>query len=249
MRQLTSHTILYRTNHQTADRSIFRRIKLYEKKCVRQDKKQQNTLFAVDLDDLERKGKAERLQRLHKCKIDQNDTTERWKDVQDIQRRKRIQRIPREEIPTEIHREHTRRHGMDITNDTWPFSLHQPPPHCTTCRIVVVSSSYRRRCSYSFLFIPVSNLIFFHHLFTTSLYHISLPHLLLPHLLFTQLLLPHPLFPHLPSPHLLFSHLLFGIHFLALFSPKEFHPSDGRTFIEGSHFHVALVSRQNDVRT
>ena len=148
-----------------------------KKKCVRQDKKQQNTLFAVDLDDLERKGKAERLQRLHKCKIDQNDTTERWKDVQDIQRRKRIQRIPREEIPTEIHREHTRRHGMDITNDTWPFSLHQPPPHCTTRRIVVVSSSYRRHCSYSFLFIPVSNLIFFHHLFTTSLYHISLPHL------------------------------------------------------------------------
>lgn len=32
-------------------------------------------------------------------------------------------------------------------------------------------------------------------------------------------------------------------------STKEFHPSDGRTFIEGSHFHVALVSRQHDVRT
>lgn len=201
MRQLTSHIILYRTNHtnrQAADQSVFRRIILYEKKCVRQDKKQQNTLFSVDL---ERKGKAKRLQQLHKCKIDQNDTTERWKDVQDIQRRKRI---PREQISTEIHREHTesiREDGMDITNDTWPFSLHQPPPHCTTRRIVVVSSSL-----FHSLF-PVSNLTFFHHL---------LAHLSLQHLLFTQLLFPHLLFPHLPS-----SHLLFRLHFLALFSTKD----------------------------
>lgn len=109
-----------------------------KKSALDKIQKQQNTLFSVDI---EREGKAKRLQQLHKCKIDQNDTTERWKDVQDIQRRKRI---PREQIPTEIHREHTesiREDGMDITNDTWPFSLHQPPPHCTTRRIVVVSSS------------------------------------------------------------------------------------------------------------
>ena len=149
----------------------------------------------------EREDKAKRLQQLDKCKIDQNDTTERWKDVQHIQRRKRI---PREQIPTEIHREHTesiREDGMDITNDTWPFSLHQPPPHCTTRRIVVVSSSL-----FHSLF-PVSNLTFFHHL---------LAHLSLQHLLFTQLLFPHLLFPHLPS-----SHLLFRLHFLALFSTKD----------------------------
>lgn len=142
MRQLISHIIiLYRTNHtyhQTADQSVFRRMKLYEKSAFDKIQKQQNTMFSVDL---EREDKAKRLQQLHKCKIDQNDTTERWKDVQDIQRRKRI---PREQILTEIHREHTesiREDGMDITNDTWPFSLHQPPPHYTTRRIVVVSSS------------------------------------------------------------------------------------------------------------
>lgn len=132
-----------------------------KKSALDKIQKQQNTLFSVDL---EREGKAKRLQQLHKCKIDQNDTTERWKDVQDIQRRKRI---PREQIPTEIHREHTERireDGMDITNDTWPFSLHQPPPHCTTRRIVVSSSLFHSL----FLLVP-SHPSFKPNLFPSSL--------------------------------------------------------------------------------
>lgn len=197
-------------------------------------------MFSVDL---EREGKAKRLQ-LHKCKIDQNDTTERWKDVQDIQRRKRI---PREQIPTEIHREHTesiREDGMDITNDTWPFSLHQPPPHYTTRRIVVVSSSLFHSL---FLLVPSHpsfkpNL--FHHLFSTPFTTASSVHLA-----FVLASSVHSVF--VPASSVLSSFVSPPLPRFIVNegSTKEFHPSDGRTFIEGSHFHVALVSRQHDVRT
>lgn len=133
-------------------------------KKVRSTRYKNNKIHCSRSTSREREDKAKRLQQLDKCKIDQNDTTERWKDVQHIQRRKRI---PREQIPTEIHREHTesiREDGMDITNDTWPFSLHQPPPHCTTRRIVVSSSLFHSL----FLLVP-SHPSFKPNLFPSSL--------------------------------------------------------------------------------
>jgi hypothetical protein len=176
MRQLTSHTILYRI-HEPPNRGSIdistdeTRMKLYAKKYERQDKKNNKTHCS-------RSTSREKIKR-----NDYNDYTN-VKSIKTIRQRdeetsktyneenayheKRYRQRYRQRY-TEIHRdtqrytESIREDGMDITNDTWPFSLHQPPPHCTTRRIVVSSSL--------FLLVPIHP-NFKPNLFPSYFYHI-----------------------------------------------------------------------------